>query len=180
MFVWNPDFNTPLKPGQVTQLDPNDPITYRSIIQFPQPLPLDKLIALNEAQTMISLGLESKEGALRALGEEFPAEKMNEIRQELMDDAKADGALQMLKNEIAAEITKLTGFMPGPDGAPGQPMMNPESGMPMGGQAGAATPVLDEAQQMIFQGEQEVRNRLVTEAHGTKLPQRRVPEDYEK
>jgi hypothetical protein len=180
MFTWNPNFNTPLKPGQVTQLDPNDPITYRSIIQFPQPLPLDKLIALNEAQTMISLGLESKEGALRALGEEFPAEKMNEIRQELMDDAKADGALQMLKNEIAAEITKLTGIAPGPDGQPGQPMMNPESGMPMGGQAGAATPVLDEAQAMIFQGEQEVRNRLVTEAHGTKLPQRRVPEDYEK
>jgi len=180
MLVWNPNFNTPIKPDQVTQLDPNDPITYRSYVHFPQPLPLDKLIALNEAQTMLSLGLESKEGALRALGEEFPAEKMQEIRQELMDDAKADGALQMLKNEIAAEITKLTGFMPGPDGAPGQPMMNPESGMPMAGQPNAASPVLDEAQAMVAAGEQGIRNRLVTEAYGTKLPQRRVPEEYEK
>jgi hypothetical protein len=180
MFIWNPNFNTPIKPDQVTQLDPNDPITYRSYVHFPQPLPLDKLIALNEAQTMLSLGLESKEGALRALGEEFPAEKMQEIRQELMDDAKADGALQMLKNEIAAEITKLTGFMPGPDGQPGQPMMNPESGMPMAGQPGAASPVLDEAQAMVAAGEQGIRNRLVTEAYGTKLPQRRVPEEYEK
>jgi hypothetical protein len=97
-----------------------------------------------------------------------------------MDDAKADGALQMLKNEIAAEITKLTGFMPGPDGAPGQPMMNPESGMPMGGQPGAASPVLDDAAAMLAQGEAGLRTRLVTEAHGTKLPQRRVPEEYEK
>jgi hypothetical protein len=149
-------------------------------VHFPPPLPLDKLIALNEVQTMLSMGLESKEGALRTLGEEFPAEKMQEIRQELIDDAKADGALQMLKNEIAAEITKLTGFMPGPDGAPGQPIMNPESGMPMGAQPGAATPVLDGASAMVMQGEQEIRNRLVTEAYGTKLPMRRVPEEYEK
>ena len=180
MFTWNPQFNTPIKPGQIQQLDPNDPITYRSVVNFPQPLPLDKLIALNEVQTMLSMGLESKEGALRELGEEFPAEKMQEIRQELMDDAKADGALQMLKNEIAAEITKLTGFMPGPDGTAGQPIMNPESGMPVAGQAGAASPVLDGAQAMLMQGEQDIRNRLVTEAYGTQLPQRRVPEEYEK
>ena len=180
MFTWDPNFNTPIKPGQVTQLDPNDPITYRSIIQFPQPLPLDKLIALNEAQTMISLGLESKEGALRQLGEEFPAEKMQEIRQELMDDAKADGALQMLKNEIAGEIMKLTGMTTGPDGAPGQPIMDPETGVPQGGQPSAATPIVDEATAAIASGEQDLRNRLVTEAYGTRLPQRRVPEEYEK
>ena len=180
MFTWNPEFNTPIKPGQLPQLDPNDPITYRSIVQFPQPLPLDKLIALNEVQSMLSLNLESKEGALRSLGEEFPAEKLQEIRQELIDDAKADGSLQMVKNMIAAEITKLTGMMPGPDGQPGQPIMNPESGMPQGGQPNAATPILDEAQQFLAVNEQGLRNRLVTEAYGTKLPQQRMPEEYEK
>ena len=180
MFTWNPQFNTPIKPDQTPQLDPNDPITYRSIVNFPQPLPLDKLIALNEVQTMLSLNLESKEGALRALGEEFPAEKIQEIRQELIDDAKADGALQMVKNMIAAEITQLTGMTPGPDGQPGQPIMNPESGMPQGGQPGASTPVLDEATATLNVAEQGLRNRLVTEAYGTKLPQRRVPEEYEK
>ena len=180
MFTWNPNFNTPIKPGQVQQLDPNDPITYRSVVQFPQPLPLDKLIALNEVQTMLSLGLESKEGALRSLGEEFPAEKIQEIRQELMDDAKADGALQMLKNEIAGEIMKLTGMTTTPDGAPGQPIMDPVTGAPMGGQPSAATPIVDQATSMIASGEQELRTRLVTEAYGTQLPQRRVPEEYEK
>ena len=180
MFTWNPNFNTPIKPGQVQQLDPNDPITYRSVVQFPQPLPLDKLIALNEVQTMLSLGLESKEGALRSLGEEFPAEKIQEIRQELMDDAKADGALQMLKNEIAGEIMKLTGMTTTPDGAPGQPIMDPVTGAPMGGQPSAATPIVDQATSMIASGEQDLRTRLVTEAYGTQLPQRRVPEEYEK
>lgn len=180
MFTWNPNFNTPIKPGQVNQLDPNDPITYRSIVQFPQPLPLDKLIALNEVQSLMSLGLESKEGALRSLGEEFPAEKIQEIRQELMDDAKADGALQMLKNEIAGEIMKLTGMTTGPDGAAGQPIMDPETGAPAGGQPSAATPIVDQATAMIASGEQDLRTRLVTEAYGTQLPQRRVPEEYEK
>jgi hypothetical protein len=180
MFTWNPQFNTPIKPGQVQQLDPNDPITYLTYVHFPQPLPLDKLIALNEVQSMLSMGLESKEGALRSLGEEFPAEKIQEIRQELMDDAKADGALQMLKNEIAGEIMKLTGMTTGPDGAPGQPIMDPVTGAPMGGQPSAATPIVDQATSMIATGEQDLRNRLVTEAYGTQLPQRRVPEEYEK
>jgi hypothetical protein len=179
-FTWNPTSNTPLKPGQLAQLDPNDDLTYRSIVHFPQPLPLDKLIALNEIQTKMSLGLESKEGALRALGEEFPAEKIQEIRQELIDDAKADGALQMVKNAIAQEIMSLTGMMPGPDGAAGQPIMNPESGVPMGGQPNTATPILDEASQVTMNAEAALRNRLVTEAYGTQLPQRRVPEEYEK
>ena len=180
MFTWNPQFNTPIKPGQVQQLDPNDPLTYLTYVHFPQPLPLDKLIALNEVQSMLSMGLESKEGALRSLGEEFPAEKIQEIRQELMDDAKADGALQMLKNEIAGEIMKLTGMTTTPDGAPGQPIMDPVTGAPMGGQPSAATPIVDQATSMIATGEQDLRNRLVTEAYGTQLPQRRVPEEYEK
>jgi hypothetical protein len=180
MFTWNPAFNTPIKPGQVSQLDPNDPITYRTVIQFPQPLPLDKLIALNEVQSMLSLGLESKEGALRTLGEAFPTEKLNEIRQELMDDAKADGALQMVKNAIAQEIMSLTGMMPGADGAAGQPIIDPTSGVPAGGQPNSPSPILDQAAQMTQAGEAGLRNRLVTEAYGTQLPQRRVPEEYEK
>ena len=179
-FTWDPNFNTPIKPGQLQQLDPNDPISFRSIVHFPQPLPLDKLIALNEVQTLLSMNLESKEGALRALGEEFPAEKIQEIRQELMDDAKADGALQLLKNEIAAEIMSLTGMAPSPDGSTAGTPITGEAGQPMGGNAGAASPILDEATALLQAGESDLRNRLVTEAYGTKLPQRRVPEDYEK
>jgi hypothetical protein len=170
--------SAPLKDGQLPVLDINDPLTYRSYVHFPQPLPLDKLIALNEVQSLMSLGLESKEGALRSLGEEFPDQKLMEIRQELIDDAKADGALNLVKTQIANEIASLTGMMPGPDGT-AAPMQGPE-GQPLPGNPGAATPLLDEAQMFVQAAESGLRQRLVVEAYGTKIPQRRVPEEYEK
>jgi len=177
-FTWDPNANTtPLKLGQLSQLNPQDPLTYRSYVHFPQPLPLDKLIALNEIQSKLSLGLESKEGALRTLGEEFPTEKLNEIRQELMDDAVADGALRLLQTQIEQEIAELTGTMPNPEtgGAPGAPS---ETGAP--GAPAVLPPTMDEALAAADMGEADLRNKLVTEAYGTVLPQRRVPEEYEK
>jgi hypothetical protein len=185
--MWNEATSTPLKAGQLPQLDPMDPITYRSIVKFPPPLPLDKLIALNEIQSKMSLGLESKEGALRTLGEEFPAEKLQEIRQELMDDAIADGGLRLIQTQIENEIMLLTGMvnpqgaqpmMPG--GAPGMPgAAGPEGAQPQV-PVSAGPSVLDPAAVQAQLGENALRNRLVTEAYGTKLPQQRIPEEYEK
>lgn len=180
VLVWNPQTNVKLKKGQVDRLDPNDPITYRSYVHFPQPLPLDKLIALNEIQSLLSLGLESKEGALRTLGEEFPAEKLNEIRQELIDDAVADGSLKLVQTQIEQEIADLTGtMMPGEGGTPGAPagaVAGPDGQQMMGQPA----PQLDGALDAANLGEADLRGRLVTEAYGTMLPQRRNPEEYEK
>ena len=180
-FVWDPDANqTPLKQGQLAQLDFNDSITYQSYVHFPQPLPLDKLIALNEIQTKLSLGLESKEGALRTLGEEFPAEKLTEIRQELQDDAVADGALKLIQTQIEQDIVSLTGAQPGPVGGTSTPLTSKGAD----GQEQPMTPtepvVMDDATIAAQLGEQGLRNKLVTDAYGTKLPQRRVPQDYEK
>ena len=179
-FTWDPTTDVKLKKGQLDQLDPQDPLTYRSYVQFPQPLPLDKLIALDEIQTLLSLGLESKEGALRVLGEEFPAEKLNEIRQELMDDATADGALKLLQTQIEQEIMDLTGSAPGmvgqgPAGAPG-------AASSTGGEPNPAPiqPTIDGALLEANMGEADLRNKLVTEAYGTMLPQRRNPDEYEK
>ena len=182
-FTWDPTTDVKLKKGQLDRLDPNDPLTYRSYVHFPQPLPLDKLIALNEIQSLLSLGLESKEGALRTLGEEFPAEKLNEIRQELLDDATADGALKLLQTQIETEIAELTGSLVGTGGAP----MGAPAG-PEGGGASSATPapmapvkpVIDQALLEANMGEADLRNKLVTEAYGTMLPQRRNPDEYEK
>jgi hypothetical protein len=175
-FTWDPNTDVELKPGQIPQLDTNDPLTYRSYVHFPQPLPLDKLIALNEIQSLLSLGLESKEGALRVLGEEFPAEKLNEIRKELQDDAIADGALKLLQTQIEQEIMELTGTMPPPEvGAPGA-----GKGADAGISAPMAPPALDDAAMASKLGETSLRTQLVTKAYGTKLPQRRVPEEYEK
>ena len=175
-FTWDPDTDVELKPGQIPQLDTNDPLTYRSYVHFPQPLPLDKLIALNEIQSLLSLGLESKEGALRVLGEEFPAEKLNEIRKELQDDAVADGALKLLQTQIEQEIMELTGTMPPPDA--GAPSAN--KGADAGTLAPMAPPALDDAAMASKLGETSLRTQLVTKAYGTKLPQRRVPKEYEK
>ena len=180
-FTWNPDRDTVPKPEQLLQLDPNDPDTYRTYVHFPPPLPLDKLIILNEIQSMLSLGLESKEGALRALGEEFPSEKIQEIRQELIDDAKADGALKLVQTEIANEIMTLTGMVPGPDGSAAPLSPEQAAGMAAGGGSPAQSPLLEgDVVAGLQMGEQNIRNRLVTDAYGTKIPQRRVPEEYEK
>ena len=178
-FIWDPNSSTvPLKQGQVDRLDINDPITFRSYVHFPQPLPLDKLIAINEVQSMLSLGLESKEGALRILGEEFPIEKLSEIRQELQDEAMADGALKLIQTQIEQDIVALTGSAPAQTGPGG-----PSAPGGAGAQAPAAPtePVLlDDATIAAQMGDDKVRTRLVTEAYGTQLPQRRVPQDYEK
>jgi hypothetical protein len=53
--------------------------------------------------------------------------------------------------------------------------------MAAGGGSPAQTPLLDgNVVQGLQLGEQDIRSRLVTEAYGTKIPQRRVPEEYEK
>lgn len=181
-FTLNPDSDTMPKPDQLVILDPNDPETYRTYCHFPPPLPLDKLIVLNEIQSLLSLGLQSKEGALRDLGEEFPESKLQEIRQELIDDALAEGSLNLIKTEIQNEIVALTGMMSGPDGQ-ATPAAPEQVAAAQGAavQGGGGGPVLDPSILANIQmGEQKVRTRLVTEAYGTRLPQRQVPQDYEK
>ena len=166
MFTYNPVFNGPIKENQLTQLDLNNPITYETIVHFPQPLPLDKLIVLNEIQQKMNLNLESREGALRQLGEEFPAEKLEEIRAELIKDAKADGAINLIKQQINSAITSLTGMMPDGTLPPGA---DPGDGTGPGplGQPGVITPF---EEQTLAQ----MQSELVTEAYGTKMPQWRA------
>jgi len=180
--IYNPDVDGPIKEGQYPQLDPNDPISYQNYAHFPQPLPLDKLIALNEIQTKIGMGLESKEGALRTLGEEFPEEKLEEIRSELIADAEADGALQLVKIQIQKAIMDMTGMMPGPDGnsaIPMQPQQLGDGDIMGDGIEGAPTeenqkdPETQAMEGMEQEAEAQVRNKLVTDAYGTKIPQRR-------
>jgi hypothetical protein len=169
-FTFNPDVDGVLEEGQLAQLDPHDPLTYINHAHFPQPLPLDKIVLLNELSQKISMGLESKEGALRALGEEFPEEKLAEIRSELQEDAKAEGALNLLKVQVQKQIMDMTGFMAGPDGTatPIDPMMMGDGDLLGDGQIGAegTDPEADAVNQQNLMAEQEIRNTLVTEAYG--------------
>jgi hypothetical protein len=166
MFTYNPVFNGPIKENQLTQLDLNNPLTYETIVHFPQPLPLDKLIVLNEIQQKMNMNLESREGALRQLGEEFPAEKLEEIRAELIKDAKADGAINLIKQQINSAITSLTGMMPDGTLPPGA---DPGDGTGPGplGQPGVITPFEENTLA-------QMQSELVTEAYGTKMPQWRA------
>jgi hypothetical protein len=180
-FFYNPEEDGPLKEGQLTQLDPNDPITYETYVHFPPPLPLDQLVLLNELQQKMAMGLESKEGALRALGEEFPEEKLVEIREELIEDAKSEGSLNLVKMQIQKQLMDLTGMLPGPDGSatPIAPTVDATGDVMGDGIMGAPTPenmgnpMNEELAIMAEQSEAAIRETLVTEAYGTKLPPRR-------
>lgn len=167
LLKYNPEFNGPIKPDQLLVLDPADPLTYQSFVHFPPPLPLDKLIVLNEIQTMMGINLESREGALRRLGEEFPEQKLAEIREELIEDAKNDGALQLLKSQINAAILATTGMVM-------------DGGAPVPGDVGGGGEMMPPSPQEMSPFAQEItaalQNDLVTKAYGTKIPQRRNPE----
>lgn len=171
LFTYNPDFNGPIKADQLAQLDPQDPVTYETVVHFPPPLPLDKLILLSEVQQKMALNLESKEGALRILGEEFPDEKLEEIRAELIADAKSEGAINLVKKQIDAAIASLTGLLP--DGQGGSmPVPGAEAGGGVGpgpmGQPGVISP---QEQQTL----EQLQVDLVTKAYGTRLPGRKMP-----
>jgi hypothetical protein len=69
--------------------------------------------------------------------------------------------------------------MPSPDGkgfTPATAVAGPN------GEAMAGQPVaqIDDALMQADMGEADLRNKLVTEAYGTVLPQRKVPEDYQR
>jgi len=180
VLTWNPEVDGVLVDGQTDQLDPNDPLTYITFAHFPPPLPLDKIVLLNELQQKMSMGLESKEGALRALGEQFPNEKLEEIRSELREDAESEGALNLVKVQIQKQIMDMTGMMAGPDGSatPVDPMMmgdgdvlgdgilGPQSKKPDPNDAASAAENSN--------AETQIRNTLLTQAYGDRPPAKRT------
>jgi len=180
--VYNPDEDGPINPQQqLTQLDPNDPITYLSYAHFPPPLPLDKIVLLNELAQKMSMGLESKEGALRALGEEFPEEKLQEIRAELISDAQSDGALNLVKAQISKQLMDITGMMVGPDGTatPMDPMMMGNGDVMGDGELGpqnpaGASPEDMMAQEQVLAAEASIKQTLIQDAYGAQTPARRT------
>jgi hypothetical protein len=158
-----------------------------SYSHFPPPLPLDKLVLLNELSQKMAMGLESKEGALRALGEEFPEEKLQEIRTELIEDAESEGALNLVKAQITKQLMDITGMMVGPDGSatPMDPMMMGDGDMlgdgvsgPVDEQGAPADPNAEAQAEENLMGEQQIREKLVSDAYGTKIPSRQIaPKD---
>jgi hypothetical protein len=160
------------KSNQYVMLDIRDPAAYRTKVDFPPPLPFDVLIKLNEIQGKMAMGLESKRGALRELGEEQPDQKMQEIVEELKRDALEQGALDLLRLEISLAQQASTGMMTDAAGAGG--VINPADVASTGtGEDG--NPVLPGP---MLNPDPEVMQLAVTlnnMAYGTKLAQTRNP-----
>ena len=176
MLVVDPTRDAPLDESQLSELDPNDPLTYRNTVKFASPLPIDKLIALNEIQMEMGLGLESKEGALRKLGESYPREKLEELLNELHNDTLEQGALDLLKAQLLVVIQMLTGVNPdgsAPEGAgPEQPGVASAGGPGVNSTTGVRAPG-----QGLTDGAtvKDLMTQLSTIAGGTKIPQVRNP-----
>lgn len=170
--TWNPNEAAQPEKDQLPQLDPRDPLTYKTTCHWPEPLPVDELIKLNELQAKMAMGLESKRGALRELGEEFPNEKMQEIYEELLDDALDQGALDMMAAKIGAAIVAMTGMVPAGDGG-SEPAVTSAGGSGVS-ESGSA----DEGSGTLpgITPDGEIVNQLAQRAYGANLAQRRVPE----
>lgn len=162
LLQWQENDDVALREGQLPVLDPQDPITFQTEVHFPPPLPLDKLVALNEIQAKMSMGLESKEGALRALGEEFPDSKLSEIRNELVEEAKADAAMDLMKMQLEMATMFLTGMSPMGDDMGGGGMGDDEAG----GAPVAAPPPPESMEQVV-----QLQAELLARAYGSKLLQ---------
>lgn len=175
MLLYDPNRSTRPEPDHATECNPLDPITYKTTIHWPEPLPVDQLIKLNEVQAKMALGLESKLGALRELGEEFPNEKMAEIFEELVDDAVNQGALDMLRAQIMQAVMLTTGVIPGPDGT-GEPVPPPPASGVTSAQGGAASngslPGIT-----VTPAAENMASQLVDRAYGARFSQRRLPDE---
>lgn len=191
-FLFNPmtSGQVVLEADQYPQLDLADPLTYQSTCHWQPPLPVDNLIVLNEIQLKMALGLISKEGALRELGEEFPQEVLAEIFMEQQADMRMQGALDLDRSNISAAIAQATGMVPQPDGS-AMPMVamgrgnagrssgsgSPATGGASGPNAGGGPPAIPLPSPMDSAGVTSgIMNELVTQAYGTKIPQRRNPD----
>lgn len=158
--------------GELIQLDPQDPNTYETSVHWPSPLPVDILVKLNEIMMKMNLGLESKKGALRDLGEEFADVKLQEIFSELISDAKDQGALEMVRSSIRMAVMLSTGVPPDDAVAP-----DPGGGGSVApGRSGAGPGQPEAPPQFVVTPEvKAMAQDLVTRAFGTDLAQFRNP-----
>ncbi len=177
--LYNPLTEGIRQPDQVEYADPSDPLVYFTDIDWPSPLPVDKLIKLNEIQGMMAMSLESRRGALKELGEQFPDEKLREIFDELTDDANRDGALRMIKAQIDSAIQELTGLLPQPDGSLEAPAPQTDGeGNPVQPNGGPRSVSLSEdVRELDGMGAMKAMQSLVSQAYGTKLGVRQIPTD---
>lgn len=95
---------------------------YRTIIKWGDALPRDRSLDLADISTEMGLMIESKRGALERLGEENPEHKLEEIRQESLEQAEMDF--------MSMGVSGFGDPEAGPDGMGGQPAPGGPGGPP--------------------------------------------------
>jgi Phage portal protein, SPP1 Gp6-like len=145
--VYNPYLSSfQIQPDQMPQLDPANPVSYRTSVEWTSPMPMDTLITINEIQAKMAMNLESRRGALRDLGEQFPDQKLREIFEEVVEDTKEQGALDLIRSQLAAFNMMATGMTPD-----GQPLMGQdEEGNPVPAQPPVDPALAQEVQQLAY------------------------------
>lgn len=76
-------------------------LRYKTIVKWGNALPRDRSIDLSDISTEMGLGIESKKGALKRLGEEAPDDKLLEIESESIRQADLDYVTSGLMQGIA-------------------------------------------------------------------------------
>jgi hypothetical protein len=145
--IYNPYLSSyQIRPDQMPQLDPASEVSYRTSVDWTSPMPMDTLIKINEIQAKMAMNLESRRGALRDLGEQFPDQKLREIFEEVMEDTKEQGALDLIRSQMAAFNMAATGMTPD-----GQPLMGQdEEGNPVPAQPPVDPNLAREVQQLAY------------------------------
>jgi len=145
--VYNPYLSSlQIAPDQMPQLDPKNEVSYRTAVEWTSPMPMDTLIKINEIQAKMAMNLESRRGALRDLGEQFPDQKLREIFEEVLEDTKEQGALDLIRSQLAAFNMAATGMTPD-----GQPLMGQdEEGNPVPAQPPVDPALAQEVQQLAY------------------------------
>jgi hypothetical protein len=94
----------------------------------------------------MAMNLESRRGALRDLGVQFPDQKIREIFEEVLEDTREQGALDLIRSQIAAFNMMATGMTPD-----GQPLMGQDAeGNPVPAQPPVDPQLAQEIQQLAY------------------------------
>jgi hypothetical protein len=181
---YDPNTDGIMEQGQPPFLDPSDPDVYQTDCIWDSPLPVDQIILLEQIQQKLALRLESRKGALRELGEEFPDEKLRELFDEQKMDAIQEGAFALIKAQITAYILEMTGQQMTDDSEQPPPPQTDAEGKPIPQDTPPAVqgapplpPTNPAIADMMGESGINVMAQLVTEAYG---PKRNALRDIDK
>lgn len=169
---YDPTTSGIIQEGQAPSVNPMDPGLYDIDPVWAPFLPVDSTVILDAIQRKMELGLESKVGALRELGEEFPDEKLAELAEEQKQDAIDAGAKRLINAQVDAIIMETTGTIP----ETSEPMPAPETsgeGEPAPQPMPVTNAIPTAIQQQVMGESNALMAEVVTRAVAPRVPSRR-------